>query len=259
MVTGASRGIGRALALELARRGATLILVARDAAALEGVADEVRKAGGASETQVVDLAVGRDRAALGAALAQGPPLHGLVNNAGFGHHAPFAELPPESLRAMIEVNLLAPMLLARQLLPPMVAAGEGHLLDVASVAGFFAVPNEALYAATKAFLLSHDQALAAELAGTGVRVTCLAPGITETEFFATSRFDLDRYELPGIPIGSAEEVARVAVTATLRGKRRVVPGLRNRVLGFFFRHAPRSWARRFTQRALRERESEETS
>jgi uncharacterized protein len=250
LVTGASRGIGREICLDLARRGASLELVARDEQALEETAAACRAHEVSATTHPTDLAKPRQRDALILKLTRerGQALHGLVNNAGFSQHGDFAELNESAIREMIAVNLLAPTLLARALLPAMVAAGEGHLMDVASMSGWMPVPRESIYAATKAFLVSHDQSLAEELRDTGVRVTCVAPGLTETDFFARANLDLDSYDLRGFPQGSARDVARAAVEGALAGRRRVIPGFRNRILAFGLRHAPRSWTRRLARR-----------
>ncbi|MEZ6195661.1 MAG: SDR family NAD(P)-dependent oxidoreductase [Planctomycetota bacterium] len=253
LVTGASRGIGRAIALELARRGAATTLVARDAAALAGVAAEVEALGGSAVTRPTDLSDPLDRAALLAELASAPPFEGLVNNAGAGLHGAFASADPAAQVRLLELDVLAPVLLARAVLPAMAAAGRGHLVTMASVAAWAPTPDEALYGAAKAALASLDGALRVELRRAGVSVTTVAPGLTRTEFFDRAGFDPAAHELGGLVWSTPEEVARAAVAGALRGRRRVVPGGRNRILGVLLRHLPLGFPRFVGRRLMKAR------
>lgn len=166
LVTGASSGIGRAAAAALAARGARVVALGRDAARLEGV----------GERQLV-----WDPADPGAAAGEVGPVDVLVNNAGFGWAGPFPETPEVEL--LVSVNLVAPILLARAVVPGMVARGRGRIVNVASIAGVVGPPEEAVYAATKGGLVAFSEALRYELAGTGVGVTLVVPGVVATEFF----------------------------------------------------------------------------
>jgi short-subunit dehydrogenase len=166
LVTGASAGIGRATVDVLAGRGARVVALARDAERLAGVGerrvawDLAEPAGAADEVGPVDV---------------------LVNNAGFGWAGPLAETP--DVPRLVAVNLVAPMVLARALVPAMVAAGRGHVVNVASIAGYVGPREEAVYAATKGGLIAFSESLRYELRGTGVGVTLVAPGVIATEFF----------------------------------------------------------------------------
>jgi short-subunit dehydrogenase len=164
LVTGASAGIGRATAAALAARGARVVALGRDAERLAGV----------GERQVV------------CDLADGPPgdlgpVDVLVNNAGIGWAGPTAETP--DVERLVAVNLVAPILLARALLPGMLERGRGHVVNVASIAGFVGPREEAVYAASKGGLIAFSESLRYELRGTGVGVTLVAPGVIASEFF----------------------------------------------------------------------------
>lgn len=166
LVTGASSGIGRATAAALAARGARVIALGRDPARLEGV----------GERQVV-----WDLAEPGAVAEEIGPVDVLVNNAGAGWAGPFAETP--DVERLVAVNLVAPILLARALLPGMLERGRGHVVNVASIAGFVGPREEAVYAATKGGLIAFTESLRYELRGSGIGVTLVAPGVVATPFF----------------------------------------------------------------------------
>jgi short-subunit dehydrogenase len=166
LVTGASAGIGRATVDALTRRGGSVVALARDAERLAGV----------GERQVVwDLA---EPAGVGEEVG---PVDVLVNNAGFGWAGRLADTP--DVERLVAVNLLAPMVLARAFVPAMMAAGRGHVVNVASIAGFVGPREEAVYAATKGGLIAFSESLRYELRGSGVGVTLVAPGVIATEFF----------------------------------------------------------------------------
>jgi short-subunit dehydrogenase len=229
VVTGASRGIGRALALELADRRHDLVLCARSAADLEALAVEVRKRGVEARTVTCDLSRLEDRDVLVRA-AEGP-LGGLVNNAGFGTAGEFAHQDRGREREMIRLNVEAVVDLTHAFLP-LLSPGS-FIMNVSSTAGFQPIPLFATYAATKAFVLSFSQALADELAPRGIHVMALCPGVTETGFQRVAKV-----ELAG-PTATAEQVARFALRA-LRARRRVaIHGVRNALLVQSQRFAPR--------------------
>ena len=186
VVTGASSGIGRAFALELARRGHPILLVARRRDELQRVAAEITAGGGRAEPLVADLAsAGGVEAVVRAAEALGD-VGVLVNNAGAGSYGPFLEQPVGRDAAQVALNIDAVVALTRRLLPRMVARGRGQIINVASILAFMPTPYFATYAATKAFVLSFTEALAHELRGTGVRVLAGSPGVVKTEFSAVA-------------------------------------------------------------------------
>ncbi len=189
MVTGASSGIGKAYAEALASRGWDLVLVARRGQRLAELARALSaRHGVVAETLAVDLAAAEGRARAAERAAAG--LDMLVNNAGFGSFAPFAELDPEVAEAMVAVHVQAPLDLTRAAVPPMLAAGGGTIVNVASGLAFSgALARDArkrrgsiVYAGVKAFVVTFTRALASELDGTGIRVQALCPSATATEF-----------------------------------------------------------------------------
>jgi len=228
LVTGASSGIGAQLARIHAEHGGALVIVARRREKLEALKAELEKAHG-----VTVHVLTQDLAEAGAAQQvhdqvreRGVDIDILVNNAGFGYRGVFHEQDWAINEAMIKVNILALAALTRVFVPAMVARGRGRVLNVASMAGFVPGPLHAVYYATKAFVVSFSEALASELAGTGVTVTALCPGPTETEFTRTPQMqevNLTRR------MDSARRVAKVGYEAMLKGKAVVVPGLLNKI------------------------------
>ena len=250
LVTGASAGIGAAMARDLARRGADLVLVARRADRLEALAAECRALGVTAEPVPADLADPAAREALAARFGQ---VDLLINNAGFGVHAPLAEADWERTERLLAVNVVALTHLTRLFAPGMAARGFGRILQVASVVGFLPVPLFAAYAASKAYVLSLGVALDAELAPRGVRVSVLCPGGTATEFFAVAREGAapDRSGTPRMM--TAEAVARIGLDGLARGRPVVVAGGLNTAATFATRFAPRALAARLALRAMRRR------
>ncbi|HWT22752.1 MAG TPA: SDR family oxidoreductase, partial [Solirubrobacteraceae bacterium] len=184
VVTGASAGIGAELARELAERAYNLVLVARRAEPLDALAGELRLTHGVHvDVEPVDLADAPARVALVARLEAGErEVVGVCNDAGFGSIGRFADLPLEREQDIVRVNVEALHHLTGAFLPRMVEQGIGAILNVASTAAFQPLPGFATYAASKAFVQSFSEAVHAELAGTGVSVTCLSPGPTRTRF-----------------------------------------------------------------------------
>jgi uncharacterized protein len=185
LVTGASSGLGAEAARRLAARGAHLVLVARRADRLETLADELRAAHGATVTPLpLDLTAPAPGHALKSELtARGITLGTLVNNAGFGSYGPFVDADPDRITDEVRLNVASLVDLSRTFLPELVTTGRGALLNVASTASFQPCPSMAVYGATKAFVRSFTEALWYETRDTGLRVLCLAPGSTRTEFF----------------------------------------------------------------------------
>jgi short-subunit dehydrogenase len=206
LVTGASSGIGRALSPLLAERGATLALAGRDTAALAEVA---QRTGG--EPLAADLAEpgGAERLA-GLVLARYGRVDLLVSNAGAGWAGDLAAMPLEVAERLVTLNLVAPVRLTRLLLPGMLERGSGHLVYVTSIAGATGVAREAVYAATKAGLATFADSVREEVAGRGVTVSVVVPGVVDTPFFDRRGSAYDRAWPPPIP---AERVARALLWA----------------------------------------------
>ena len=247
LVTGASSGIGRALAHRFAQSGSTCILLARSEEALHTLADTLRSEYAVdAHVLAVDLATPDAGATVETALQeQNLTVDVLVNNAGFGARGAFADLDAEKQRAMIRVNVLALTDLARRLLPGMLDRDRGGILNVASTAGFQPGPYMSVYYATKAYVLSFSDGLSAEVSDTSVAVTCLAPGPTRTAF--VDKADMDETPLfQWTAPMSADTVAQAGYEAFRRGRSVVVPGLPNKIGAFLIRFTPRSIARTLT-------------
>jgi short-subunit dehydrogenase len=206
LVTGASSGIGRALSPLLAQRGASLALAGRDAAALAEVAE---RTGG--QPVAVDLAEpdGAERLA-DLVLERYGRVDLLVNNAGAGWAGDLAAMPMDLAERLVILNLVAPVRLTRLLLPGMLERGSGHLVYVTSIAGATGVAREAVYAATKAGLATFADSVREEVAGSGVTVSVVVPGVVDTPFFDRRGSAYDRSWPPPIP---AERVARALLRA----------------------------------------------
>jgi len=238
LITGASAGIGAALAREFARQGHALALTARREAQLGALADEIAAAGH-TRPQVIAADLG---AAEGPALVEeGLAARGLepfivVNNAGFGLLGHAARLERASQLAMIDLNIRALTDLTLRWLPS-VTHHRGGILNVASIAGFLPGPGMAVYHATKVYVVSLTEALHAELGTDGVRVCALCPGPVETEFNGRAGVPNDYF--PSLLNRSAEQVAREGYAGFMGGHRVVVPGGPNRILTLLPRLLPR--------------------
>lgn len=244
LVTGASSGIGRELALQAAEDSRAVILAARREGRLEELAGRIRELPGAPEAVVVpaDLAGEDGRKAFLEGLGEleagrGLAVDHLVNNAGLGHDGPFHENDPGREATTVAVNAAAVHHLCRALLPGMAERGYGRVLNVASTAAYQPLPYMATYGATKAFVLSLSEALWWEYRGTGVTVTCLAPGRTSTEFFDDA--GMEGIAFMKFPAASARRVARAGYRGMQAGKRVVVPGFQNKLTAWLAPRLPR--------------------
>lgn len=243
LVTGASAGIGREFARQLAARGRPLVLVARDVARLEALAAELRdRHGVAIEVLPADLLSEEGLRAVEARLAAEPPVALLVNNAGIGTAGPFAESDIAAEVRVIELNVVALERLTRAALPGMIARRAGAIVNVSSLAGFQPGPYAATYYATKAYVTSFTEALHEELRGTGVRLQALCPGFTKTEF--QMRAGIDRSRVPGPLWTTADQVVAGSLRALERGNVVYVPGWHFRLVGALSSTAPRALVRR---------------
>ncbi|CAN7328309.1 SDR family NAD(P)-dependent oxidoreductase [Brevundimonas sp. LjRoot202] len=241
LITGASAGIGAALARVYAAEGWDLILTARRQAPLQALAAELAGRGAAVAVIPEDLAdPDAPRRLFEAIRAKGLAVDGLVNNAGFSRTAGFLEAEPEAHAAMIRVMLTAPVELARLFAPGMVGRGYGRILNVASLAGRMpATGGDTLYGPIKSFLIKASQGLHLELRGTGVHVTALCPGYTLTEFHDANG---TRAEVsaawPGWMWMDAERVARIGYDAVEANRPSVTPGVMNNLLAGLAKHLP---------------------
>jgi len=254
LITGASAGIGREFARQLAGRARSLILVARREQELSELRDElsqqhpnltvqVRKADLADLAQLKELMAWLDDEKIDVDL--------LINNAGLGDLGPFAVSDPIRNEQIMLVNMVALTSLTRHLLPPMIARKRGGVLNVSSSAGFLPIPGFAVYAATKAYVTSFSEALRAELRGTGVSLCALCPGPVHTEFQEVARRADGRLgDGPEFVHVSVEQVVRDALAALEADRPLVIPGLPMKIGMFLMRLTPMPilrWASRFSK------------
>ncbi|MCG8922822.1 SDR family oxidoreductase [Lentzea sp. CC55] len=231
LISGASSGIGLAFAHALAERGSNLVLVARRLDRLERLAEELTAAHGIEATAIAaDLSVPGAGPALADEVARrGLRVTSLVNNAGFGTYGAFHSEDPERLQEMLAVNISSVVDVSRAFIDELRAAGTGVLVNVASLAAHQPIPNMAVYAASKAFVLSFTEGLWQESLGSGLRVLALSPGLTRTEFF-------DAISSPEASSGGSFQTPQQVVATALRALDRrtpppsVISGTRNRLM-----------------------------
>jgi uncharacterized protein len=239
IITGATQGIGRALADEFANGGHTLLLVARTETTLAKAASEIAARYNVPVHYVAcDLSTreGCDQVAE-ALRRRGLYCESLVNNAAIMMAGFFQEQDEEKLLKLIDLNVRAVVDLTRRFLPDMLARGKGGVLNVASVEGFMPVPYQATYAATKAFIISFSRALAYEIMGSGVRVCTVAPGPIETKMHAKAGAEYSRYVLY-LPQMTPEAMAKAAYRRFMRGNWVIVEGWLNRIVAGGVRFIP---------------------
>ncbi len=251
VVTGASSGLGRGLADRLADRGMSLVLTGRNEARLREAADQIRRAAPRVKVETVagDLST---RSGVSALLDHvgDRPIEVLVNNAGFGSYGPFAEADAEREANELAVDVTAVVTLARAFLPGMIARGSGGILNVASAIAFQPAPYQAVYAASKAFVLSFSQALWAEARAAGVVVTALCPGPTRTGFVDALGADVGHTAIYRW-LAEPEPVIEAGLVALDKGRAVVIPGVRNKVIAASGRFVPREWLALVSARLLR--------
>jgi len=241
LVTGATGGLGRAFARELAKRGHPILLVARRREELERLAREIERSGGRAEVVVADLVSPDGINTVAAAAAQVGGIDILVNNAGFGTFGPLLAHSPARDLDEVSLNVGAVVALTRALLPGMIERGRGRIVNVASMLSFMATPYFAVYGATKAFVLHFTEALAEELRGSGVRALAVCPGVMNTDFFEVAGSSIDKQRLPPL---QPETVARAALDAADAGRTVRIVGAIAKLLLLSTRITPRFLMRR---------------
>ncbi len=243
LVTGASSGIGAAIATEFARNGHDVILVARSAHKLQSLAEDLQRKHSIKATVIPqDLsATNAAEALLFKATELGLVIDILVNNAGLLYEGPFWETPEPQHQQLLQVNIGTLMALSHRVLPGMLERGQGRIMNIASTSAFQPIPYLSTYAASKAFVLSFSEALNIELKDKGVTVTALCPGFTETDMIAKE--DGKSMNVPFVKNMSAEEVAQQGYAACMAGKPLYINGASNRALITLGKHQPR-WLQR---------------
>lgn len=244
LITGVSGGIGKELADRFAKGGHNIVLVARSESKIVELAQEYRKKYGIQATVIAkDVAApGVPEEIFTELKEKGITVDYLVNNAGFGLFGTFMETDMEQEVNMIDVNIKALTVMTKLFLPDMIKRGQGGVMNVASLVGFFPGPMMSVYYATKAYVLSFTEALANEVTGTGVTVTALCPGLTSTGF-------VDRSGMGAVKgaIMEAGQVAEEGYRGFLRGKTLIMPGVRNRFIAFLPRLLPRKMITRLVR------------
>ncbi len=252
LVTGASSGIGAAIARELAALGVDLVLTARRRAALDEVAATCTARGVRVDVVTTDLGVAAAASALWTAARAGGPVDILINNAGFGYFRPFRAADWARDAELVQLNIASLVELSRRFVYDR-STGSPHdrayLVNIASIGAYQAVPHMALYASSKAFVRNFTEALHDELRGSPISVTCVCPGGTRTNFHAAAGAG-DYGWLASSSMMSAEAVAQVAVRAMRKGKRNVIPGVVNKLACWSVRLVSRRLAAWMSTRVL---------
>ncbi|MFC0272405.1 SDR family NAD(P)-dependent oxidoreductase [Metabacillus herbersteinensis] len=236
LITGASGGIGRELAFQFAKDGYQLVLVARSEKRLQQLAEELTPAPVAIKVKDISSPEGVYEL-VNDLKAENIKVDVLVNNAGFGLYGEFTETSIDEELNMIDLNIKTLTLLTKLLIPSMMKNKTGHILNVASIAAFQPGPLMAVYYATKAYVLSFSEALENELQGTGVGVSVLCPGPTETGF--SDRANLEQSKLFKDNVMDAASVAKIAYEGMKQKKSLIIPGMKNRLLTIVVRLLPR--------------------
>ena len=252
LVTGASSGIGAAIARLLAAEGVALVLTARRRDALDRVAAECTALG--AKVLVVTADLGKPGAAAtlwdAATTTAAAPIDILVNNAGFGYFRPFTAADWARDAELLQLNIASLVELSRRFVAARAGRTErAYLLNVASIAAYQSVPCFAVYASSKAFVRNFTEALHDELAGTPISATCLCPGGTRTDFHAQAGAG-DYGWLANRSMLNADEVAAIAIRALRKGRRTVVPGALNKLSCWGVRLVPRRFASWMATRLL---------
>lgn len=250
LITGPTSGLGAGYARRYARDGFDLVLVARDVARLDDLANELRASNGIDvEVLSADLADADGRARVVERLSQGVQI--LVNNAGFGTSGEFWTADPALLQAQLDVNVTAVMQLTRAALPSMVAAAHGRVINIASVAGLLS-GRGSTYSASKAWVVSFSEGLANGLTGSGVSIHAVCPGFVHTEFH--ERAGIDMKSIPSLMWLNVDDVVSESLADIAKGKVVSVPGIQYKALTTVGRLVPRGLVREMNKRVARGRD-----
>jgi hypothetical protein len=250
LVTGASTGIGAAFARELTARRHDLVVVARDRRRLDQLAEETTAHGVDVECMVADLSDSEQLRTVEKRVSDpARPMEIVINNAGHGSTGRFHQLSLDEELRQIQLNVVALVRLTHAALSTMVPRRGGGIINVSSLEGFMPAPNNATYCATKAYVTSFTEAVHEEVASKGVRVTCVCPGLTRTEF--QERAAVNVSGMPGFLWMDADAVAKAGLNSLARNQAVCVPGLHNRATAEFLQLVPRAIVRRLAGRFIR--------
>ncbi len=254
LVTGASSGIGLELAKQFAAHGHDLVITSRHRDALEAVAGTIEGKFGVKVTVIPDDLTDPDapQRLFDAIRADNIDVHFLVNNAGFGLGGEFADTDIMRELELIQVNIAALTHLTKLFLPGMLKRKSGKILNIASIAAFQPGPLMAVYYASKAYVLSFSEALDEELRDSGVSVTCLCPGATDTNFAETARVSNSKL-FTKVGVAKADDVAKYGYETMMRGDRVAIFGIRNKIMIQSERFAPRNLVTKLTRMAQESR------
>jgi short-subunit dehydrogenase len=249
-ITGASMGLGRELAIESARRGRNLVLVALPGRNLKQFCEELeRKFGVRAVSRECDLT---DEQALDALVNEVLSIFSidqLINNAGVGGSNRFEEATPDYLDRIIHLNIRATTMLTRMMLPELRSHPKAQIINIASVAAFGPLPFKTIYPASKAFIYSFSRSLSSELQGTGLKVTVVTPGPIVTNPDVSMRI-ITQGALARIGTLTAGKIARITLDGTDKGKEVIVPGIMSRINRFMLQWFPESWRMALMSRVL---------
>lgn len=256
LVTGASSGIGAALAHELAAHGVDLVLTARRRDALEAVAAACTAKGVRADVITADLGLPGAASALWVIARATGPIDILINNAGFGYFRAFTGADWQRDAELLQLNITSLVELSRRFIddrtgdrPPSATPDRAYLVNVASLGAYQSVPNMALYASSKAFVRNFTEALHDELRGSPISVTCICPGGTKTAFHEAAAAG-DYSWIANASMMSAQTVARTTIRAMRKGQRNILPGLTNKLAAWSVRLMTRRIASWFAVRIL---------
>jgi short-subunit dehydrogenase len=251
LITGASSGIGEAIARRLAGRSYDCVLAARRTDRLESLARELEQAHGVSAKVITsDLGErGGSRLLIDSVAALGVSVDVLVNNAGFGVYGKLIDQPESRVMQMIELNMVSLTALTHHYVKEMVARKGGRVLQVSSVGAYQPTPLYAIYSATKSYVLSFSEALNHELYGTGVSVTTMSPGLTSTEFHDVAAHKKPKWMR--FATMTADDVAEIGIRSMLRGRSVVTTGIMNKLMAVLVKLMPRSWATSMAELTMR--------
>ncbi|HEY5924889.1 MAG TPA: SDR family oxidoreductase [Kofleriaceae bacterium] len=249
LVTGASGGIGAAIARELASRGVHLVLAARRRAQLDAVAAGCLGFGVLTEVITADLGTPGGARELWTEATR-TPVDIVINNAGFGYFRPFVEIDWARDAELVQLNVTSLLELSKRFAEHRKGrSGRGYLVNIASIGAYQSIPNMALYAASKAFVRNFTEGLHDEWRGTSLSATSICPGGTKTDFHSMAGAG-DYGWLANLSMMTAEQVARITVDAMVRRKRNVIPGLMNKLSCWGVRFVPRRFASWMSRRVL---------